>query len=220
MRTLFLKAARGFPWWTIPISAVSVVALTAGLTPLLLKAIGIDALPEQRIRPIGGWSNTFISLVIVAPIVEELLCRALLLNGLRNKWNFTIGTIGSSSAFCLMHVFGGFILWPSQFTFGVLASFAYRKSRTLLIPIMIHSIANFFNFLILFTYSGKQLSVDLALIVLCFSSPILLLCIYLWARNPKGNNSLGAHMIHWVSAVTSLNISPPLVDVHFSSREC
>ncbi|MEM7360685.1 MAG: type II CAAX endopeptidase family protein [Pseudomonadota bacterium] len=80
---------------------------------------------------------SFLSLVVLTPIVEELAFRGVLLH----RWSFKFGTrkavLWSSLIFGIAH--------PDPigaFAFSVAMCFLYMKSGTLLVPILCHSITN------------------------------------------------------------------------------
>ncbi|XZM35290.1 lysostaphin resistance A-like protein (plasmid) [Clostridium perfringens] len=80
-----------------------------------------------------------ILIVLLAPILEELIFRGVLLNRLHKWFNTTISIIISSMLFGILHddIIGAFI-------FGICMCILYLKTKNILVPIYVH----FFNNLI------------------------------------------------------------------------
>ncbi len=86
----------------------------------------------------GSWydpANMLNALLIVllAPLVEEVLFRGLLLPAWSGRWGMRPAVVFSSLIFAVLHVeiIGGFI-------FGVVTALAYLRTRRLLVPLVIH----------------------------------------------------------------------------------
>ena len=79
-----------------------------------------------------------ISLVILAPIIEEIAFRGMLLHRWAEKWNLTVAILVSSLIFGLLH--------PDSVgaaAFGIAMCIIYLKTQTLIIPIICHALYNF-----------------------------------------------------------------------------
>lgn len=78
-----------------------------------------------------------ITLVILAPLIEEFMFRGLLLHRWTEKWGLYRAIIFSSLIFAIMHadIIGAF-------AFGIAMSFIYLKTNTLWIPILCHALNN------------------------------------------------------------------------------
>ena len=81
--------------------------------------------------------QAFLVVVFVAPVVEELIFRGMLLTRWSLKWGPTAGIIASSALFGIFHV--GFF---GAFAFGVAMSLLYIKTGTLLVPMAAHFLNN------------------------------------------------------------------------------
>ena len=81
--------------------------------------------------------QAFLVVVFVAPVVEELFFRGVLLTRWSLKWGPTAGIIASSALFGVFHV--GFF---GAFAFGVAMSLLYIKTGTLLVPMVAHFLNN------------------------------------------------------------------------------
>jgi uncharacterized protein len=84
---------------------------------------------------------TFLTLVVVAPISEELIFRGLILNRWAQKWNLPRSVIATSLLFGFLHInpIGISML-------GLLLALLYLKTKTLWAPIAVHSMNNFIVF--------------------------------------------------------------------------
>lgn len=80
---------------------------------------------------------SFISLVILAPIIEEIAFRGVLLHRWSQRWGMTSAILISSLLFGVAHpdVIGAF-------AFGVAMSIIYLKTQTLIVPIICHAFTN------------------------------------------------------------------------------
>lgn len=81
---------------------------------------------------------TLILVVIVTPIIEEIYFRRILLKRWSLKWGVNKAIIFSAIAFCLLHadLLGKFI-------FSIILSLLFLRTRSLIAPIVCHSINNF-----------------------------------------------------------------------------
>lgn len=82
----------------------------------------------------------FISAVILAPVLEEVLCRGIIYNRMREISNFYISALVSSLIWSAAHmnVVQGF----TALLYGIFLAFLYEKFKTLWVPILSHG---FFN---------------------------------------------------------------------------
>lgn len=84
--------------------------------------------------------------VLFSPIFEELICRKFLLNKLSKYININLSILISSFAFAALHFdvtsFLGYMF------LGVIWSYYYKKSNSILVPIISHFLFNYFVILI------------------------------------------------------------------------
>lgn len=78
-----------------------------------------------------------ILLVIIAPVVEEVLFRGILLQRWSRKWGIRGGVIASSTLFAILHL--GML---GAFLFALALSAIYMRTRSLWIPIAVHAANN------------------------------------------------------------------------------
>lgn len=104
-------------WWYIDI--LDVIYVDASSFPILANLFG------------------FISLVIIAPIIEEVVFRGILLHRWSYKWNVKKAIIISSLIFAVLHPdpLGAFV-------FGVGMCILYLRTQSLWVPIVCHVVNN------------------------------------------------------------------------------
>lgn len=91
-----------------------------------------------------------IEAAVAAPIVEEMMFRGLLFQGLREKWGVGMGAVLSAAVFALSHntLPGGFLtLW----TLGFMFAMVYRRNNSILPNILMHAIHNGLVTIMMFT---------------------------------------------------------------------
>jgi membrane protease YdiL (CAAX protease family) len=100
----------------------------------------------------------FISLVILPPIAEEIVCRGFLYTGLRSKLAFLPSAVITSVLFALAHLqfgSGAPLLWTAAIdTFVLSVVLVYLRERTgsLAAPMMLHMLKNFLAFALIFIF--------------------------------------------------------------------
>ena len=108
---------------------------------------------EKSLRPCFE-PFMFIATVIISPIFEEILYRGLMYNKLKEISNAFIGVLISSILFALLHIpkYGFGINTFFLFLVGILLAYCYEKTDNIYVPILVHSINNFFIFLFKYVY--------------------------------------------------------------------
>lgn len=117
--------------------------------------------------------------IILAPIVEELVFRGVLLNRLKLRIGIIPAILVSSFLFGIGHEFGGMI---SAFLFGICMCILYLKTDNILIPITVHFINNLVVTLLESTHIDTIMLefpwIIPTLIICLISSVLLILYIY------------------------------------------
>ena len=93
---------------------------------------------------------TFLLLVIAAPILEEMLCRGIILDGFLKIYNPGKAIIWSAVIFGLMHLNPWQFI--SAFGLGLYMGWLYHTTGSLSSTILVHAIANGFSFLVALFY--------------------------------------------------------------------
>ena len=108
---------------------------------------------EKSLRPCFE-PFMFIATVIISPIFEEILYRGLMYNKLKEISNAFIGVLISSILFAFLHIpkYGFGINTFFLFLVGILLAYCYEKTDNIYVPILVHSINNFFIFLFNYVY--------------------------------------------------------------------
>lgn len=138
-----------------PLSAPRKAALGAGLGLLLALVIqGLGLLAAQLGAPIteqpwlleafaaGGsrWWPVLAVVVFLAPLGEEVFFRGYLLPALAEPWGRSGAVLLSSAAFAAIH--GHAAALPAYFVYGVGLALAARRTGSLMVPIVAHSVVN------------------------------------------------------------------------------
>lgn len=134
----------------IPFLIIGSIALLFGIISPIAGLIPMPESIEKAILAFGSQTGifTFILMVIAAPILEELIFRGIILEGLLKRYSPVKSILISSFLFGLVH------LNPWQFVtgliLGVFSGWVYFKTRSLSYSIIIHAAANLSGFLLRF----------------------------------------------------------------------
>ncbi len=107
----------------------------------LIELTGLNA-PTELGFPINNVAQLFLAIIVSAflpAIVEEIIFRGVILNGLRNKGKW-FAIIISALAFSLMHT--SIFQLPYTFIFGILLGLIYWETNTLWLTMIIHFVSN------------------------------------------------------------------------------
>lgn len=98
-----------------------------------------------------GWWGAFLKVAVIAPVVEELIFRGLILHGLRKNYTATTAVFISALLFSLFHLNP----WqmPATFVLGLLLGWIMLRTRNIILAILGHSLN---NFLVLLTVTYWQ----------------------------------------------------------------
>lgn len=132
----------------IPFIIIGSVVLLIGVASPIGNLIPIPESWEKHFMDFGSQTGifTFLLLVIAAPILEELLFRGIILDGLLCRYSPLFSIILSSLLFGLSHLnpwsfINGFII-------GSFSGWVYFKTRSVLPSVIIHASANLCGFVI------------------------------------------------------------------------
>jgi len=144
-----------------------------------------------------GFLGAVFKVAIVAPVVEELIFRGLILQGFRRNYNSFVAVLMSALLFALFHLNPW--QFPATFILGLLLGWIVVRTNSIFLAILGHSINNLLV-LITVTYwesirthsiylmEKKDLYYTSALVVLC-SVILIWLLSYRWWKKPAGKNS-------------------------------
>jgi uncharacterized protein len=128
----------------IPLGVLSIAGFWILFLPLsyaapnLVKSWAIEGMSRMEAHSFSAWLSRSIVAVIIAPVIEEVLFRGLLLQRWALRWGTLTGVVLSSALFAIGHVE---VL--GHFVFGVAMAALYLRTRSLWVPIAAHSLNNF-----------------------------------------------------------------------------
>jgi len=99
-----------------------------------------------------GWWGAFMKVAVTAPVVEELIFRGIILQGLRRNYNAFVSVFTSALLFALFHLNPW--QFPATFVLGLLLGWIMLRTQNIFLSILGHSINNFLV-LITVTYWEK-----------------------------------------------------------------
>lgn len=96
--------------------------------------------------------SAFISVAIFAPLLEEILCRGIILRGLLAHYPPSKAILWSAAMFAIMHMNP----WQAvpAFLMGIMMGWIYYRTRSIWAVIFIHFINNSFSFIITAFFPG------------------------------------------------------------------
>jgi len=132
--------------------------------------------------------------VIIAPIIEEIVFRGIILGRLSVMWNTSRAILLSSFIFGILHydIIGAFI-------FGIIMSILYINTRTLVVPILCHVLNNSVAFGISAlgvlaevksAYTLSDFRADLSIGITCLAISAPWVVYYLYKNWPKKSKIL------------------------------
>jgi len=123
------------------------IALLFGIISPIGSLIPMPESVKKAFLDFGGQTGifAFVLMVIAAPILEELIFRGIILDGLLKQYTPVKSILISSLLFGLVH------LNPWQFVtgfiIGIFSGWVYYKTRSLTLAVIIHATANLSGFL-------------------------------------------------------------------------
>ena len=137
---------------TLKFYAIFWITNIAVSLPISLMTGGEVSENQQAIEMMTGELPVymFFSVVIFAPIVEELVFRVGVYGGMRKKFSVLVSVLVSALSFAMMHMiisllsgnFADLIFVVAYAVPGAILCLAYEKTDNILVPIMVHWINN------------------------------------------------------------------------------
>lgn len=129
---------------TIPLILLATLGIQYSLTLPISTLIPMsDSMREAFSMALGNPRNIFsiATLVILAPIFEELIFRGIILNGLLKRYSPLLSIVVSSLLFAAVHLNP----WQfvSAFILGLFIGWVYLRTKSILLAIIIHAFNNF-----------------------------------------------------------------------------
>lgn len=162
------------PFETIHFSENAIIYGLLGALPLFLIFLAMEQMniaSVQKIRKVlvttigpsmrgYNWADLFIMATVVG-VSEEILFRGVLQPWMENSWGLTIGLIGSSLLFGLVHaVTPLYVVLATSVGIYLGLFLDYADERNLLIPIIIHSVYDFLAFIAIIKAYKTKASAD------------------------------------------------------------
>lgn len=143
---------KGMPWVKIVLISVLLLVLSMGTYFFLYYALSyvFPTLTEEIINiddtteimqktsyPLLTYALEVFTTIILAPVIEEIFFRGVLLYRFSHKWGLRTAIVFSSVIFAIFHfdMIGGVF-------FGIFMSLLYIRYKTLLVPILVHFLNN------------------------------------------------------------------------------
>ncbi len=101
-----------------------------------------------------GWWGAFLKVSVIAPVVEELIFRGLILHGLRKNYNGFTAVVVSALLFALFHLNPW--QFPATFVLGLLLGWLVIRTRSIVLAILGHSVNNSLVLLSMIYYKDIQ----------------------------------------------------------------
>ena len=129
---------------------------------LLLVSLSIVLSPLMRLLPTATpfvetevWA--VVTVICIAPIIEEVLFRAKIFSLFRSTLSPTLSAVVTSAIFALMHGFTGVAI--EAFLAGMIFSYAYIATGSIFAPIILHIFNNVMAFVMMqFMYQERTIS--------------------------------------------------------------
>jgi membrane protease YdiL (CAAX protease family) len=126
----------------------------AGVYGIVLERLGVE-LPGQNMDPTQllpespvGVFFTVLLAIVIAPLVEEIVFRGVLLSALAQRWGTAVGVGVSSAVFALVHVLPFAI--PPIFVLSLVLGWVFVRTRSLWPCVAAHALFNAFGVLALY----------------------------------------------------------------------
>lgn len=127
--------------------SISIIAIQTGIMSPIVNSLPMPEFMQKVFLEFANQNGvfSFIAIVIAAPIIEELIFRGIILDGLLQRYSPIKSIILSSILFGIVH------LNPWQFVsaliIGLFSGWVYYRTRKLSLSILIHLVNNLVAFL-------------------------------------------------------------------------
>jgi membrane protease YdiL (CAAX protease family) len=142
-----LAKALGFrrfkPWWlAVAVGSLIAYSVFNAYYAAILAALGLEMQRDvgPTIRELSSpWPLVF-SIVILAPLVEEVFFRGFVFNGLRGRMDWWWAAVISGALFAAAHLDPLFLL--PAFLIGFMLAFLYQKTNSIWPGMIVHFLVN------------------------------------------------------------------------------
>ncbi len=143
-----------------------------------------------------GWWGAFMKVAVVAPVVEELIFRGLILQGFRRNYHTLTAVFMSALLFALFHLNPW--QFPATFVLGLLLGWLMVRTNNIFLAILGHSINNLLVLLSMtfwteiksnaFYLMEKEKIYYTSTLVVLLSLLLIFAASYKWGKNTKKEN--------------------------------
>lgn len=132
---------------------------------VFMLAVGVvceplfDLLPEPADADLGRGGWTLFSVLVAAPVLEELLCRGVVLESLRGRYGTVAAWFFSSLFFGVLH--GQLLLAVNAFVIGAILGYIYLVTGSLWASMLLHALNNAAAYLLMAAGLSDTLLIDL-----------------------------------------------------------
>lgn len=136
---------------------ITVIGIQTGITSPIVNSIPMPEFMENVFLEFANQNGlfSFIAIVIAAPVLEELVFRGIILNGLLRRYSPAKSILISSIQFGIVH------LNPWQFIsaliIGVFSGWVYYRTGKLTLSILIHMVNNLIGFVGLYFMDAETM---------------------------------------------------------------
>lgn len=149
---IFVKRPFNVRWNSFGINFEAFVKKTIPLIVLLVVAYSIYAMRREYkiVSNVLGIKMLFVPILILGSMAEELLFRGVMWSAFARKMNLTMAALISSICWSVWHYWSSLPENIGLVLIGLFLSWTYYWSRTILVPMVLHSVTNAMKFLIYF----------------------------------------------------------------------
>lgn len=136
---------------------IMTIALQTGITSPILNLMPVPEFMQKVFNELGKRTGIFgfLTIAIAAPVLEELIFRGIILDGLLKTYSPLKSIVFSSVLFGIVHLNP----WQfvSAFIIGLFSGWVYYKTKKLTLSIMIHAVNNLFAFAGMYLMNSETL---------------------------------------------------------------
>lgn len=116
-------------------------------------------LPEVDFSRLGHGGWTILAVVVMAPVLEEVLCRGLVLESVRKRYGVVVALLSSSLFFGCMHLHPTQVICATML--GLVLGYIYIVTNSLWASVILHAMNNALAYILLVAGLGNMKFIDL-----------------------------------------------------------
>ncbi|MBT3209013.1 MAG: CPBP family intramembrane metalloprotease [Bacteroidetes bacterium] len=136
---------------------IAIIAIQIGIISPFVNLIPMPEFMEKIFLELANQNGvfSFIAIVIAAPVLEELIFRGIILDGLLKKYSPVKSIIISSLLFGIVHLNPWQFL--GAFIFGIFSGWIYYRTNKLILTIIMHFANNFLAFVAIYFFDEETM---------------------------------------------------------------